>query len=90
MSTGWDLAQDDLRMASWIQKTLANIHAFAIAQNVSSDATDFIYMGDAGEWQKPYDTIPAANVEKMKTIRDKYDVGGMFKCNNWGGFKLPY
>ncbi|KAF7881432.1 hypothetical protein EAF00_011801 [Botryotinia globosa] len=50
MSTGWDLAQDDLRMTTWIQKVIRDIHNFAIASNVSSDETDFIYMGDAGGW----------------------------------------
>ncbi|THV48661.1 hypothetical protein BGAL_0234g00010 [Botrytis galanthina] len=89
MSTGWDLAQDDLHMTTWIQKVIGEIHNFAIANNVSSDETDFIYMGDGGGWQNPFSTMPAENVEKMITIREKYDPLGAFSRLNWGGFKLP-
>ncbi|KAK6603098.1 FAD binding domain-containing protein [Botrytis cinerea] len=90
MSTGWDLAQDDLRMTTWIQKVMGNIHSFAIANNVSSEETDFIYMGDAGGWQDPFSTFPAENVEKMISIREKYDAEGVFSRLNWGGFKIPF
>ncbi|KAI9648725.1 hypothetical protein NHQ30_003365 [Ciborinia camelliae] len=90
MSTSWSLAQDDLRMTTWIQKVIEEMNEFAIANNASSKSTDFIYMGDAAEWQQPFSTIPARNVEKMKKIRSKYDVGGVFTHLNWGGFKLPY
>ncbi|KAB8305188.1 hypothetical protein EYC80_004478 [Monilinia laxa] len=90
MSTGWDLPQDDLRMTVWIQKVMGILNAYAIANNASCAESDFIYMGDAGEWQKPFDTIPAANIEKLKTIRNKYDAGGVFTRLNWGGFKLPH
>lgn len=90
MSTGWDLPQDDLRMTTWIQKVMGVLNAYAIANNASCAESDFIYMGDAGGWQKPFDTIPAANIEKLKTIRNKYDAGGVFTRLNWGGFKLPH
>lgn len=90
MSTGWDLAQDDLRMTTWIQKVMGNIHSFAIANNVSSEETDFIYMGDAGGWQDPFSTFPAENVEKMISVREKYDAEGVFSRLNWGGFKIPF
>ncbi|KAF7895725.1 uncharacterized protein EAF01_009687 [Botrytis porri] len=77
--------RDDTESAIFI----GEIHNFAIANNVSSEETDFIYMGDAGGWQNPFSTMPAENVEKIITIREKYDVEGAFSRLNWGGFKIP-
>ena len=45
-------------------------------------------MGDAGEWQDPFVGFAPGNVERMKTIREKYDTGNVFTRLNWGGFKL--
>ncbi|PQE24048.1 FAD binding domain protein [Rutstroemia sp. NJR-2017a BVV2] len=85
-STGWNLAKDDLRVQTWSHQLTAKLHALNQAKGIS---TEFIYMGDAGEDQDPWVGMPVKNVEKMKTIRAKYDVGGVFTYLNWGGFKLP-
>jgi hypothetical protein len=71
---------------TWSHQLTAKLHALNQAKGIS---TEFIYMGDAGEDQDPWVGMPAENVEKMKTIRAKYDVGGVFTYLNWGGFKLP-
>lgn len=45
-------------------------------------------MGDAGEWQKPYETYPKANVDRMRRVQDRVDPDGVFTRLNRGGFKL--
>jgi hypothetical protein len=47
-------------------------------------------MGDAGEWQNPFDSFPESNVERMRAIRAAYDPFGTFSRLNWGGFKLGF
>lgn len=51
-------------------------------------ASEFIYMGDAGEFQDPYIAFPAENVERLREVRASYDPGHVFNKLNWGGFKL--
>lgn len=87
ISTGWSLAQDDLRMTNWQETLLEHLHDLNIAAGL---ATDFIYMGDAGNFQNPFDGFPAANVQRMREIQADYDVKGVFTRLNWGGFKLGY
>ena len=53
-------------------------------------ASDFVYMGDAGEFQDPFAGFPAENVQRMKEIQAKYDPDKIFRRLNWGGFKLSY
>lgn len=84
-STGWALAQDDLRMTNWAQKTLDHLHSVNEEMGL---ARDFIYMGDAGEFQDPFPTFPLENVQRLRAIRDEYDPSGVFTTLNWGGFKL--
>lgn len=52
--------------------------------------TDFVYMGDAGEWQKPFPAYGKENFDRMRQIRDQYDPNLVFTKLNWGGFKLGY
>ena len=51
-------------------------------------ASDFLYGGDAGDFQDIFTGFPRENVEKMKKIRHTYDPDGVFTRLNWGGFKL--
>lgn len=44
-------------------------------------------MGDAGEWQDPFQGFPAENVKKFKDVRARYDPEQVFSRLNWGGFK---
>lgn len=53
-------------------------------------ATDFIYMGDAGEHQSVFEHYGQNNIDKMKDIRDAYDPNLVFTRLNSGGFKLGY
>jgi FAD/FMN-containing dehydrogenase len=53
-------------------------------------AREFVYMGDAGEWQDPFAGFAPANVQRMREIRAAYDPNGTFSKLNWGGFKLGY
>ena len=85
VSTAWNLAQDDLRMEAWSKHLVEYLHSLNKDLGLSSE---FVYMGDAGEWQDPFAGFAEGNVEKMKSIRAKYDVGGVFSRLNWGGFKL--
>ncbi|KAJ5787189.1 hypothetical protein N7457_002179 [Penicillium paradoxum] len=87
LSTGWDLAQDDLRVEAWARQLTENLHRLNKQNGL---ARDFVYMGDAGEWQDPYAGFDQANVERMREIRDAYDPKGTFSRLNWGGFKLGY
>ncbi|EOD46285.1 putative fad binding domain-containing protein [Neofusicoccum parvum UCRNP2] len=87
LSTGWDSSHDDLRMTYWTRSLVERFHATNTAKNLTSE---FVYMGDAADWQDVFKGFAPGNVEKMKQIRDKYDVDGVFHKLNWGGFKLGY
>lgn len=85
LSTNWANAADDLRMTNWAYKFVDYHHRINQAQGLASD---FLYMGDAGEDQNPILGFPLANVERMRDIRAAYDPQGVFTSLNWGGFKL--
>ncbi|KAH8890360.1 putative FAD-binding oxidoreductase [Thozetella sp. PMI_491] len=87
LSTGWASEKDDTRITTWSQKLITQMHEMNKAKGISSE---FIYMGDAGEWQDPWAGMDQNNVAKLKTIRDAYDPDGTFKYLSYGGFKLPY
>ncbi|KAJ5785978.1 uncharacterized protein N7503_011190 [Penicillium pulvis] len=84
-STGWDLAQDDLRVEAWSRQLAEHLHSINVEKGIASE---FIYMGDAGEWQDPFAGFPTENVARMRSIRADYDPSGVFSRLNWGGFKL--
>lgn len=85
-STGWVNADDDLRMTNWAKSLSDYWHEDTKAKGLASE---FIYMGDAGEFQYPYSGFPLANVERLLRVRADYDPQGVFSRLNWGGFKLP-
>lgn len=72
-------------MTNWVSKLLDYWHLQNQALNLSSE---FLYMGDSGEFQDPFAGFPLANVQRMREIRDSYDPEGVFTRLNWGGFKL--
>lgn len=84
-ATSWARQEDDLRMSAWTQSLLELAQRKTKAKGL---ATDFVYMGDAGEFQKPFEAYGYGNINKMRGIRDKYDHGKVFSRLNWGGFKL--
>ncbi|KAJ5373335.1 hypothetical protein N7517_005341 [Penicillium concentricum] len=87
LSTSWELPQDDLRVQTWARHLTEHLHELNKQNGL---AREFVYMGDAGEWQEPFAGFPPANVQRMKEIRAAYDPKGAFSRLNWGGFKLGY
>ncbi|KAI9147354.1 putative fad binding domain-containing protein [Paramyrothecium foliicola] len=85
LSTGWANASDDLRMTSWAKNFLEYHHSVNQERGL---AHEFIYMGDAGEYQNPFVTFPSENVQRLRDVRRRYDTGLVFSKLNWGGFKL--
>ncbi|GAE00290.1 FAD-binding oxidoreductase [Paecilomyces variotii No. 5] len=83
-STGWSLQQDDLRVQSWSRELSTTLHEKYKALGITSE---FVYMGDAGEWQDPFQGFPSENVKRFKEIRAQYDPDQVFSKLNWGGFK---
>ncbi|RSM01156.1 hypothetical protein CDV31_011465 [Fusarium ambrosium] len=86
-TTSWANEEDDLRVTAWQQHHLARLHEDNRAKGL---ATDFLYMGDAAEWQDPIQTYGKKNIQRMRKIRDAYDPDLTFTKLNWGGFKLGY
>lgn len=72
-------------MTAW-SKNLIEYH-HSINRNLGL-ASEFLYMGDAGEFQNPYLGFPAENVERLREVRASYDPNQVFVKLNWGGFKL--
>ncbi|KAF3012878.1 hypothetical protein E8E14_011519 [Neopestalotiopsis sp. 37M] len=84
-STGWANEEDDLRMTSWSRSLLDYWHQENQLMGLSHE---WLYMGDAGEFQDPYSTFPRENIERMRQVRSDYDPLEVFSRLNWGGFKL--
>lgn len=84
-STGWAKATDDLRVTGWTKNTISYLHSLNKANGLASE---FLYMGDAGEFQTPFSGMPVENVQRMMGVRNAYDSDGVFTRLNWGGFKL--
>ncbi|KAJ7251679.1 FAD binding domain protein [Mycena rebaudengoi] len=81
----WANAADDLRMTNWAIKFVDYHHR--INQQLGL-ASEFLYMGDAGEFQNPFLGFPLENIQRLRDIRTAYDPQGVFTTLNWGGFKL--
>ncbi|CAK7201150.1 hypothetical protein SEUCBS139899_003852 [Sporothrix eucalyptigena] len=86
-STGWADAADDIRVTSWSERLVTQMHTINQEKGLASE---FVYMGDAGEWQDPWAGMAPENVAKAQEIRAAYDPNGVFRYLNYGGFKLPY
>ncbi|RDW85983.1 hypothetical protein BP5796_04308 [Coleophoma crateriformis] len=85
LSTGWTNAYDDLRMTNWARSFVDYWH---LEGQTLGLASEFLYMGDSGEFQDPFAGFPIANVQRMRSTRDLYDPLKVFSRLNWGGFKL--
>ena len=72
-------------MTSWAKNFVEYHHSINQAMGI---ACEFIYMGDAGEFQDPWITFPPENVDRLRKVRANYDPGHVFFKLNWGGFKL--
>lgn len=87
-ATSWAAASDDLRMSAWSETLAARLHA----ENKAKDlAHPLLYMGDAGEFQNPFQTFFSANtLRRLRRIRKEYDPASVFTRNVWGGFKMGF
>jgi hypothetical protein len=70
---------------AWSSTLLEKIHATNVK---AGKGFDFMYMNDCSDSQKPFTGLPAANLAKLKTIRQKYDPTLVFRNLNIGGYKL--
>ncbi|KAL4861792.1 hypothetical protein BDV12DRAFT_59347 [Aspergillus spectabilis] len=84
-STSWSLAQDDRRVERWSRVVTERLHAINRKKGVASE---YVYMGDAGDWQDPFAGFPRENVARLKRVQAAYDPGRVFTRLNRGGFKL--
>ncbi|KAK4106438.1 Glucooligosaccharide oxidase [Parathielavia hyrcaniae] len=83
--TSWANEKDDARVTSWAKSLLTRLHQ---QNREKSLASDFLYMGDAAEWQKPYETYGLVNNRRLRRIQAQYDPDCVFTRLNSGGFKL--
>ena len=73
-------------MTAWAKGFVEYHHSINQALGVASE---FLYMGDAGEFQDPFTTFPRENLERLREVRASYDPGYAFSKLNWGGSKIP-
>lgn len=83
----WSNAEDDLQVTNFARSFVDYWHQDNQDKGLSSE---FLYMGDSGEFQDPFAGFPLENVNKMRDVRAAYDPLGVFTQLNWGGFKLAY
>jgi FAD/FMN-containing dehydrogenase len=70
---------------SWARQLINHLHTINQEKGIASE---FVYMGDAGEWQDPFVGFPEENGKRMRDIRAIYDPNQVFSRLSWGGFKL--
>lgn len=82
---------------SWIDEADdASVHAFAVSitQQINAQLTawglqgGYTYMNDAGLGQQVFQSYPAANLARLKSIRTKYDPAKVFTNLLPGGWKV--
>lgn len=73
------------RLEEWARQLTNHLRAINQEKGISSE---FVYMGDAGEWQDPFAGLPKKNFQRMRDIRATYDSNEVFSQLSWGGFKL--
>lgn len=84
-SYSWGNAADSPTIDAFI----ATVNANMTAQLEAAGATiPYLYLNDADQTQDVFSGYPAANVERLKTIRDKYDPGMVFTNLMPGGQKV--
>jgi hypothetical protein len=85
LSAQWANASDDAVVEAWVQETLESIQVMNKAKGI---AIDLIYLNDAADYQKAFDTIPEGNLRRLKEIREDYDPDLIFTKLCSGGYKL--
>ena len=81
----WTSASDDVKVRAAADEITSNINSLLHARSFNAQ---FLYMNDAGKGQPIFQSYPAANVEKMKAIRTKYDPFRVYTDLMPGGWKV--
>ncbi|KAM0276719.1 hypothetical protein ACHAQH_006487 [Verticillium albo-atrum] len=87
VATSWARPEDDLRVESWAKNLLERLHKVNKEKGLS---TEFLYIGDAAEWQDPIQTYGEDNLKRLRAARDQYDPILVFTKLAWGGFKIGF
>ncbi|KAF4774453.1 FAD binding domain-containing protein [Colletotrichum scovillei] len=81
----WQDAKDDAAVKAFADSVTAEIEAGLVAKGV---AGGYLYLNDAGQGQKIFQSYPAANLAKLKAIRAKYDPLRIYTNLLVGGWKV--
>lgn len=81
----WSLSSDDSTVQTAADAITAKINAFLLQKSFSAT---YLYMNDAGKGQRVFQSYPAANLRKLKTIRTKYDPLKIYTNLMVGGWKV--
>ncbi|KAI8156041.1 Bifunctional solanapyrone synthase [Colletotrichum sp. SAR 10_70] len=81
----WQDAKDDAAARGFAETVTADIEAALEAKGVSGG---YLYLNDAGEGQRIFQTYPAANLARLKAVRTKYDPLRIYTNLLVGGWKV--
>lgn len=81
----WTAASDDARVRAAADSITSDINRLL---NAKAFSTDYLYMNDAGKGQPVFQSYPAANLRRLKTIRAKYDLLRIYTGLMPGGWKV--
>ncbi|KAK6220275.1 FAD binding domain-containing protein [Colletotrichum tabaci] len=81
----WQEAKDDAAASGFADTVTAEIEAGLVSRGV---AGGYLYLNDAGEGQKIFQSYPAANLARLKAIRAKYDPLRIYTNLLTGGWKV--
>lgn len=84
-SLSWGSADDDGEIEEWVRNVNAEIESKLKAIN---GRNRYIYLNDADKYQAVFQGYGEENVEKLKSIRAKYDPERVFTDLMPGGFKV--
>ncbi|KAI0128522.1 FAD binding domain-containing protein [Xylariales sp. AK1849] len=81
----WSDQADDEVVDAFAEQLTSDIEAGLLARGVEGG---FLYMNDAGKGQPVFQNYPAANLAKLKVIRQKYDPLAIYTRLLYGGWKV--
>ena len=87
LSTAWDDAKDDAAAIAASKAFYEGVAALQKKHGVKP--IDFLYLNDAADYQKVFESYGAENVRFLKAVSRKYDPKSVFQKLVKGGFKLP-
>ncbi|KAL3304205.1 FAD binding domain-containing protein, partial [Colletotrichum asianum] len=79
----WSLKND----TGAIETLIADINS-EMSAKLGDKLVPFLYLNNAGNGQDVFNTYNAANLQRLKTIKTKYDTEGVYTSLLVGGFKL--